>query len=265
MDGMKHISRAFGVAAAAGLFVLGVAAPADAHPTVVSRSPEDGATVSEAPSEVSVEFDEVVTNADLDVFDPCGTQVDNGSPQALGRTVSVGMSADKAGTYSVDWVVISEDGHNVRGNWSFTSSGGAACPGSGGGSGGGNGGGSGGSTGGGSGGSGGGSSTGGDTRSGDTDPGTDDGSTLASGGDGSTGGGGKHKGHAAKERGSKDKGKHEGHGTSEEPRRVDLISDEPGGGKNSDIPVDWLLISFAIAGLIGAAGGSIYASIVGPR
>jgi len=262
MGPMKKISKSLQALAAGGLFLLVAAPPALAHPTVVSRSPEDGSTVSQPPSEVSVEFDEIVTNADLDVFDPCGAQVDTGSPQALGRTVSVGVSADKAGTYRVAWVVVSEDGHNVRGDWTFTSSGGAACPGSGGGGNGGGSGGSGGGSGGGTGGGTGGGSSGRGLGSPGTGAGSGDGSTQASGG----AGGDKQAGQdGAKKKNGKNK--HANHDVAkDEPREVDLVAGERDGDKRrSDIPVDWLLISFGIAALIGAAGGSIYASIVGPR
>jgi hypothetical protein len=173
--------------------------------------------------------------------------------------VSVGVSADKAGTYSVAWVVVSEDGHNVRGDWTFTSSGGGACPGSGGGRKGG-GGSDGGSEGGGSGGGRGGGSSGGGSGSPGTGGGSGSGSTQASGG-----GGGDKAGQDGPKK--NDKNKHADHDVAkDEPREVDLVAGERGGDKrSSDIPVDWLLISFGIAALIGAAGGSIYASIVGPR
>ena len=263
MTGMKNILRALGTTTAAGLIVLLVAVPALAHPKVVSRSPEDGSTVDQPPSEVSVEFDEVVTNANLEVVDPCGSRVDDGDTQTLGYEASVGMSGDNAGTYSVRWEVISEDGHNVSGTWTFSSSGGDACPGSGGSSGGGNGSGSGGGGGSGSGGGGGsgGSTTGGGTASG----GSGNGPTVASGGDsGNDAHKGKHAGHDGMGKGKdkKKKSKHNHH-SADEPKEVELAAG--GDEKSSDMPVDWLLISFAIAGLIGAAGGSIYASIMGPR
>jgi methionine-rich copper-binding protein CopC len=258
MEGMRNVVKGFGVAATSAVIVLLVAAPALAHPKVVSRSPEDGSTVANPPSEVSVEFDELVTNADLDVFDPCGDQVDNGSPQALGRTVSVGMSADRSGTYSVEWVVISEDGHNVRGDWTFTSSGGAACPGSGGGNGEGSGGGGAGGSG-----SGGGSGNGGGSTDAGGSSATDGGSTQVSGGGGGDGGQ-ESAADKGKRKNSKKHSKHQK--ADDEPREVNLVAGEPDEErKSSDIPLDWLLISFGIAALIGAAGGSIYASIVGPR
>jgi methionine-rich copper-binding protein CopC len=261
---MKNIRKGFGIAAAAGLIVLIAAAPALAHPKVVSRTPEDGSTVDQPPSQVSVEFDEAVTNADLDVFDPCGDQVDNGSPEARLYTVSVGMSADKAGTYTVQWEVISEDSHNVSGSWTFTSSGGSACPGSGGGDGNGNGGNTGGTGGDQPGGGGDGDGDGGNTQT-TTGSGGDSTSSSDGSGDGTgkAGTGGKHQHHNGNDKKNDKKSKHD-HPTTDEPREVDLVSGGDEGGR-SDMPVDWLLISFGIAALIGAAGGSIYASIVGPR
>ena len=260
MGGMKNIRKGFGIAAAAGLILLVAAVPAFAHPKVVSRTPEDGSTVDQPPSEVEVEFDEVVRNASLHVFDPCGDQVDNGNAQVLANTVSVEMSADKAGTYTVHWEVISDDSHNVSGTWTFTSSGGSACPGSGGGDGSGKG-----ANTGGTGGNqlgGGGSDSEGDAE---TPSGSEGGDPTGSDDDGGAkkGSGGKHQGHDDKDKKNNKKSKHD-HPKSDEPREVDLVAGGDEGG-SSDMPVDWLLISFGIAALIGAAGGSIYASIVGPR
>ena len=259
MRKMNNVRKGFGIAAAAGLVVLIAAAPALAHPKVVSRTPEDGSTVDQPPSEVSVEFDEAVTNADLNVFDPCGDQVDNGNPDVFLQTVTVGMSAERAGTYSVRWEVISEDGHNVSGSWTFASSGGSACPGSGGGDGNGKG-----ANTGGTGGNqpgGGGNDSEGDAQT--SGPGGDDTAGSDEGG-ANKGSGGKHQGHDDKDKKNNKKSKHD-HPRSDEPREVDLVAGDEDNGGSSDMPVDWLLISFGIAALIGAAGGSIYASIVGPR
>ena len=259
MRKMNNVRKGFGIAAAAGLVVLIAAAPALAHPKVVSRTPEDGSTVDQPPSEVSVEFDEAVTNADLNVFDPCGDQVDNGNPDVFLQTVTVGMSAERAGTYSVRWEVISEDGHNVSGSWTFASSGGSACPGSGGGDGDGKG-----ANTGGTGGNqpgGGGNDSEGDAQT--SGPGGDDTAGSDEGG-ANKGSGGKHQGHDDKDKKNNKKSKHD-HPKSDEPREVDLVAGGEDNGGSSDMPVDWLLISVGIAALIGAAGGSIYASIVGPR
>jgi hypothetical protein len=201
----------------------------------------------------------VVTNADLDVFDPCGTQVDDGSPQALGRTVSVGMSADRSGTYTVQWQVISEDGHNVSGDWTFVSSGGAACPGSdpqprrGGGDGG--------------------------DPSADRETSQD--GEIAGNSEGATETSGSGSGPAD------DPQRSDRSRTSQQPGTSDAKGGahrhdqgprgrQPGGGSaapgdaspgtsTGDLPLDWLLISFGIAALVGAAGGSLYTNIVNPR
>ena len=244
--------------ATAALIVLIVAAPALAHPKVVSTTPADGSTVSQPPGEVEVEFDELVENANLEVYDPCGARVDNGSPQVLGTTVTVGMFGDKAGTYTAAWEVIGEDGHPVRGDWTFTSSGGVPCPGAGGGGANGGGGGSGGGNGGASSTSGAGSAPG-TAASGDDGSG----SVASAGQDGRTDS--DDKGRGKNGRHGK-KGRHANHhGSGDEPRRVDLAADDPTGDRDSELPLDWLLISFAIAALIGAAGGAVYASIVSPR
>lgn len=103
--------------------------PAAAHAAYESSDPGDGASVSSPPSRVTADFTEpVIDESYLQVFDPCGDQVDNGDSLVTADRISVSMSADKAGTYTVEfWVVSSVDGHNTAGNFTFSSSGGDGC------------------------------------------------------------------------------------------------------------------------------------------
>ncbi len=45
-----------------------------------------------------------------------------------------------------------------------------------------------------------------------------------------------------------------------EPAPGEPVSGEP---VSSEIPMDWLMISFGIAGAVGAAGGKVYAGLMG--
>jgi methionine-rich copper-binding protein CopC len=116
---------------AAGLPVLGVllgillvagAAPASAHAVFVSSSPADGSTVRTPPSSVTVTFDDtvgapayvVVTGAD-------GVRVDTGRARILGSAVTQNLRHSvPGGTYTVAYRVVSDDGHPVEGQITYT-------------------------------------------------------------------------------------------------------------------------------------------------
>lgn len=111
-------------------FVAGMGV-ARAHAAYESSDPSNGATVENPPSRVTAEFTEpVVSESTLSVFDPCGTQVDNRDSIVAGDRITVSMSADKQGTYTVRFDVVSSvDGHPTNGTFDFTSAGGSPCPG----------------------------------------------------------------------------------------------------------------------------------------
>lgn len=249
------------------MLLLGLPSSALAHANLEASRPGAGETVGSPPGEVWTKYTEELQSGSLEVYDPCGTRVDNGDPRVVLDEMTVSVSADKAGTYSVRWRVLSVDGHTTAGDFSFTSSGGSACPGSGssGGGGDGDGGGNG------SGGNGGGgdrtgsssSSGGGDGGNAQSSPGQQSG-----GGDGSTGGDARKDGKGKK----KVKGGHSGHHQhgkgdkkGEGKREIELAGgpSEVPPSDPSDIPTDWLLISLAISALVGAAGGRVYVNIFG--
>ncbi|MFC8597981.1 copper resistance CopC family protein [Isoptericola sp. NPDC057191] len=106
---------------------VGAAAPASAHNVVVGSTPEAGSTVTQAPDSVDITFDDVVLNLSADgsstvvsVTDPAGAERATGCPTTQDRTVSVPVSLGPAGTYTVDWRIVSADGHPTSGKFSFT-------------------------------------------------------------------------------------------------------------------------------------------------
>ena len=112
----------------AGLFGLGllVATSAAAHAVVVSSNPPDGARLADAPSAVSVTFDESVGlggGGYLRVVDQVGRRVDNGSashPGDDGTKISVPVRAGLGdGTYTASYRVVSADSHPVAGSIRF--------------------------------------------------------------------------------------------------------------------------------------------------
>ena len=115
----------------AALAVVVAPSPAGAHAAYESSDPTDGATVSSPPERIIADFTEpLAPGSTMDVVDPCGAPVDNDDPFIASDRLTVTMSGDKQGTYSVAWSAISSiDGHHTTGSFSFTSSGGEPCPG----------------------------------------------------------------------------------------------------------------------------------------
>jgi copper resistance protein C len=116
---------------AATLLSLALSGIAWAHPAYKASNPGKDTTVSEAPSEVWVEFTESIEGGQVEVFGPCGEQVDNhDSTQNLTNDrITVSVSAHHAGTYRVHWDVLGADSHRTQGDFTFAASGGHACPG----------------------------------------------------------------------------------------------------------------------------------------
>jgi copper resistance protein C len=258
---MTRIGKALaGVAAAV---IVAAAAPAAlAHAAYKSSNPADGSTVASPPSSVTAEFTEPLTDASsMSVFDPCGNQVDHGDSRPTGYEMTVSMSGDYAGTYTVEFKAQSSlDSHTTSGAFTFTSSGGDPCPGSepppepktGGGSGGGGGGSSGGGSGGGS--------------VAVEDP-------VASGGSGAA----VASGSAGSRKGARPDGKPSGRTNRRPTQRpsgrsgAETVALQNTGSTQPaeqpapwDLPLSGVAMAFVLCVMIGAAGGRVYAGIVAP-
>jgi methionine-rich copper-binding protein CopC len=107
----------------AGLLLLLLpAAPALAHAQLISMTPAAGSTVSVAPNRVLLRFGEVMQSmgSSVVVLDPAGGQVQTDEMLVKGRTIIVGLEAlTIPGTYSVNYRVLSSDGHVVTDTRSF--------------------------------------------------------------------------------------------------------------------------------------------------
>lgn len=111
------------------LSVLVVPSVAWAHAAYKDSDPKDEATVASPPSSVWAEYTEPLQDgSNLEVYDPCGTRVDNDDTSITAYRMEVTMSADKAGTYSVRWVAASAvDPHVTRGTFTFSVTDGDTC------------------------------------------------------------------------------------------------------------------------------------------
>jgi methionine-rich copper-binding protein CopC len=106
--------------AAAGSLLVVAALPASAHAGLVRVEPADGATVSAAPSTVTLVFDEKLrAPAAIVVTDPAGTQVQQGKAGVAGASATVRVAVRAAGRYTVEFRVVSADGHPVADTSTF--------------------------------------------------------------------------------------------------------------------------------------------------
>ena len=267
MSGSRRASGWIGVFFVAAL-VLATAPAALAHAAYKDSPPADGETVASPPSQITAEFTEPMTDSSwLKVFDPCGNQVDNNDSQVSTSTMTVSMSADKAGEYTVEFAAQSVDTHVTYGSFSFTASDGALCPDEepedprdgGGGDGGGG-------SGGGGGGSGSGSGAGSGSGSEATSPET--GGPMASGGgDGGSRGKGAHAQHrkqASKKKSGDPGPSAQGRRKDREPVPFENTGDRAPGPSPWDLPMGGVVMALALCVMIGAAGGRVYAGIVAP-
>lgn len=106
-----------------GAAMLLVPAPAHAHDSLISSDPADGATLETSPEQITLTY-----SADVLEVSPVVqiSEGDSGEPIELtpvidGPTVTAEIPEPlKAGTHTVQWRVVSSDGHPIEGSFSFT-------------------------------------------------------------------------------------------------------------------------------------------------
>jgi len=99
-----------------------LAAPAAyAHATLDHAEPRVGNTVAAAPHEVTLWFTQKLEAAfsSITVTNAAGERVDSGKTRVSGSQMSVTLKAGGAGTYRVNWRVLSVDTHTTEGNFNF--------------------------------------------------------------------------------------------------------------------------------------------------
>jgi methionine-rich copper-binding protein CopC len=252
----RAVFRIIGVAAFVALMLPSAA---QGHAAYKDSDPADESTVSSAPSEIWAEFTEPpAQGSTLSVFNECGDQVDLGDSRADAFRLYVGVASVHSGGFRVEFRVASGyDSHVTTGNFTFTATDGEDCAGpppeSGG-----------------DGGEDGGNGNGGSDGTSSSQPG-DDGddpgaleevASITEAGDGE---GSRTQGRD-RERSEREPG-----GATEDagdegdlgPSAADPSPDRP--GIWDGIALRDLLVGFALAALIGAAGGKVYAGIVGPH
>jgi copper transport protein len=125
-DARRPVSALLVVLGAVLALLLGGAGSASAHAALVSTTPGQDAVVASAPVQVTLAFSEGVRLAEdsVRVYDPAGTEVDQGSPVHVGgkdSTAAVSLRSGLGqGTYTVSWRAVSEDSHPVSGAFTFS-------------------------------------------------------------------------------------------------------------------------------------------------
>ena len=116
--------RQFGLAALlAGATLALVATPAMAHSELTSASPSDGSTLTSAPTQVVLTFNEniIAIGNQVSVRDASGALVSDGNPTVVDSTVTQNLKPlTYNGVYAITYRIVSADGHPVERNLSFT-------------------------------------------------------------------------------------------------------------------------------------------------
>ncbi len=113
------------------VWLLLLCGPALAHARLLEAEPEDGATLTQAPDQVRLRFDEPI-EAEFDplkVYDQQGNRVDEHDARVDpddARSLVANLEKLPAGSYMVEWRITSLDGHPVGGEYVFDVAGGSA-------------------------------------------------------------------------------------------------------------------------------------------
>jgi methionine-rich copper-binding protein CopC len=102
---------------------------ASAHGEIVSTFPEQYSNATPIPSQVWIQFDGNLQTLDgqaintIDVVDSTGLTVSYGDPVIVGGKISTKLSGQSApGVFTVNYRIVSEDGHPVEGSYTFNAS-----------------------------------------------------------------------------------------------------------------------------------------------
>ncbi|MFI5838663.1 copper resistance protein CopC [Catenuloplanes sp. NPDC051500] len=120
---MGHRGMRWALAVCAGLLGAMVgASPALAHNSFTGSNPEEGATVEKAPAEIELRFLEEVDAAatKISIEAPHGASGMKGDARFDGKKIFVPFGVGQAGKYTVSYEIPSDDGHPIKGDFSFT-------------------------------------------------------------------------------------------------------------------------------------------------
>jgi len=105
------------------LVVIGLSTYALAHTKLEKSEPAAGATLTQAPKQIQLWFNEKIDPAvsKLDLTSASGKVALSGMHVMSGKELMAAVSgAVPAGTYTVAWQTAGDDGHVVKGDFTFT-------------------------------------------------------------------------------------------------------------------------------------------------
>jgi methionine-rich copper-binding protein CopC len=123
--GTKIMSRPLTFLASILAASIGVAGPAFAHAHLQSATPADAAIVHAAPAELDLVFTEELnlkfSGATLTGPDKAAIETGAAALKGSDKTLVIPVSGKlEAGSYTVEWHVLSTDGHKTNGTYSFS-------------------------------------------------------------------------------------------------------------------------------------------------
>jgi hypothetical protein len=103
------------------LLTLSAGTTANAHAFLDHAEPRVGNKVASLPKEVTLWFTQKLEPAfsNVTVTNAAGERVDSGKARVSGSQMSVPLRGGGAGTYHVNWHVLSVDTHTTEGNFTF--------------------------------------------------------------------------------------------------------------------------------------------------
>ncbi|WIJ26965.1 copper resistance CopC/CopD family protein [Devosia sp. RR2S18] len=116
---------------AAALLVLAISgsSPVQAHATLISTSPLDGAVLETAPYELILSFNEPVSPILARLVSPNGTITDLDNVRATASDLVISLPpAEGEGSFVLSWRAVSDDGHPISGISAFTVGAAPAAP-----------------------------------------------------------------------------------------------------------------------------------------
>ena len=107
--------------ALAPLLLMLATSTAQAHAFLDHAEPRVGNEVAAPPREVTLWFTQKLEPAfsNVTVTNAAGERIDTGKARVSGNQMSISLRAGGAGTYHVNWHVLSVDTHTTEGNFTF--------------------------------------------------------------------------------------------------------------------------------------------------
>lgn len=103
--------------------LIALPAPAQAHDTLLESDPADGATLETSPEAITLTFSSDILDVSplVRISDESGEQLAEITPTVDGPVATATLTEPlPAGTYTVQWRVVSGDGHPIEGTFTTT-------------------------------------------------------------------------------------------------------------------------------------------------